>query len=73
MESRDDQVVFKYTRSIKQSKKTKRKTNSRTLRIESFIPSNSAKNVVTFIHTSGNVEETFNPLGVSLGASFESR
>jgi hypothetical protein len=25
--------------------------------------------VAAFIHTLGNVEETFNPLGVSLGAS----
>jgi hypothetical protein len=29
--------------------------------------------VAVLIHTWGNVEETFNPLGVSLGASFESR
>jgi hypothetical protein len=29
--------------------------------------------VAVLIHTWGNVEETFNPLGVSLGASLESR
>jgi hypothetical protein len=29
--------------------------------------------VVVLIHTWGNMEETFNPLGVSLGENFESR
>jgi hypothetical protein len=53
--------------------KSKKENKSRVPGIERFIPGNGAKNVVVLIHTWGNVEETFNPLGVSLGASFESR
>jgi hypothetical protein len=52
--------------------KNKKEKKSRILGIERFIPGNSAKKCF-LIHTSGNVEEIFNPLGVSLGASLESR
>ena len=53
--------------------KRKKKNKSCVPGIERFIPDNGAKNVAVLIHTRGNVEETFNPLGVSLGESFESR
>jgi hypothetical protein len=53
--------------------KSKRENKSRVPGIERFIPGNGAKNVVVLIHTWVIVEETFNPLGVSLGASLESR
>jgi hypothetical protein len=55
------------------AKKKKKKTKSRTPGIERFIPGNGAKNVAAFIHTWVIVEEIFNPLSVSLGASLESR
>jgi hypothetical protein len=69
VESSYDQVYSNQTSSIKQSKKTK----SRTPAIEICIPSNSAKNVSAFIHIWDIVEETINPLSVSLGESLESR
>jgi hypothetical protein len=53
--------------------KTKRKTKSRIPGIERFIPDNDTKECCRLIHTSGHVEEIFNPLGVSLGESLESR
>jgi hypothetical protein len=53
--------------------KSKRENKSRVPGIERFIPGNGAKNVAVLIHTWVIVEETFNPLGVSLGASLESR
>ena len=53
--------------------KSKKENKSRVPGIERFIPGNGAKNVVVLIHIWVNMEETFNPLGVSLGASLESR
>jgi hypothetical protein len=53
--------------------KGKKENKSRDPGIERFIPDNGAKNVAVLIHTWVIVEETFNPLGVSLGASLESR
>ena len=68
MESPDDQVYSKQTRNIKQSK-NKRENKSRISGIERFIPGNGAKNVAALYTPLGDVEEIFNPLGVSLGAS----
>jgi hypothetical protein len=67
VESPDDQVYSKQTRSIKQSKKQKGKQKNRTPGIERLIPDNDAKDVVVLIHTYKRGEVS-NPLGVSLEA-----
>jgi hypothetical protein len=43
VESPNDKVCFEYTRSIKQTKKEKRKTKNHTSGIERFIPDNNTK------------------------------
>ena len=49
--------------------KSKRENKSRVPGIERFTPGNGAKNVAALYTPLGDVEEIFNPLGVSLGAS----
>jgi hypothetical protein len=48
--------------------KSKKENKSRIPGIERFIPGNDAKMLSPYTHL-GDVEEIFNPLGVSLGAS----
>jgi hypothetical protein len=48
--------------------KSERENKSRIPGIERFIPGNGAKILPPYTHL-GDVEEIFNPLGVSLGAS----
>jgi hypothetical protein len=48
--------------------KRKKKNKSRIPGIERFIPSIGAKMLFPYTHL-GDVEEIFNPLGMSLGAS----